>query len=88
MKNYGNCGPVNKLNQVPNNYYVSTKMTYVAKLGHRYLSMVSIASLVFKQEPLLTSSVLISKSTDPHLLGPPHQKNKVYLESMAALKHH
>ena len=47
MKKDGNCGPVNNLNQAPNNYYVSTKIPHVAKLGHRYFSIVSIASLLF-----------------------------------------
>ena len=47
MKKVGKCVPVNNLNQAPNNYYVSPKMTYVAKLGHSSLSMLSISSLLF-----------------------------------------
>ena len=73
MKKDGSSGLVNNLNQAPNNYYVSPKMTYVSKLGHLYFSMVSIASLVFKQESLLTSYILIYKYTDNQLLGSPRQ---------------
>ena len=47
MKKDGSSGLVNSLNQDTNMYYVSPKIPYVAKLGHRYLSMVSISSKFF-----------------------------------------
>ena len=88
MKNYGNCGPVNKLNQDPNNYYESPKIPYVAKLRYRYFSMVSIASMGFltgtfinKFYPYLQVQWSSAVSSSP-------SEDQVYLEYIATLKRH
>ena len=83
MKHYGDCDPVDNLNQDKNNYYVSPKIPSLEKLGNHSLSMVLRSNLVFEQEPLLTSSILISDVIDTQLLGVHHQKNQVHLKSMA-----